>query len=120
MLEYHTNHQKSPKTLHQSSKTFGEPATQIVSLYPSLSLETLTPAGSVAEREEKSTPQAMSLADILKIADISRKYGPLFYQDPFIISSIDIPMSDVIEAPRVPLAENLQLVLGIREEVNNN
>lgn len=60
---------------------------------------------------------AMSLGDILKIAEISRKYGPLFYQDSIILRSLGIPTRNLMPCPRNGLKDNLCLIMGVTNEI---
>lgn len=67
------------------------------------------------ERSETSGP--MSLGDILKIAELSRKYGPLFYKDPFVMEALDIPMNNLMVSARNGHKDNITLISGVTEDM---
>lgn len=69
------------------------------------------------EKEGSETARAMPLSNILKIAELSRKYGPLFYQDSLTFESLDIPMSNLRVTPRHGLKDNLCMISGVNEKI---
>lgn len=101
------------KTPHECSSSNGEPH----SFRPhsvSSTLQQRHPNTNYGrETEGDKTCGPMSCGDILKIAALSRKYGPLFYQDPFVMETLKCPMIKLMVAPRNGRKDNLCLISGV-------